>query len=299
MPSVQVAVVQAAPALFDLEKSLEKVEHWTAAAARQGAQLVLFPEAFLPAYPRGLSFGTVVGSRSAQGREDWLLYFQNSVRVPGPATEVLGRIAREHQIFLVIGVTEIGESGGTLYCTLLYFTPEGVLLHRHRKIKPTAAERIIWGEGRGDDLLVLETPLGRTGGLICWENYMPLARMALYEQNIQIYLAPTADQRDTWQATIRHIACEGRCFVLACNQYVHKSMYPGRFQQELHEQPDILSRGGSAIVSPLGEVLAGPLWDQEGMLFAALDLDEVVKARMDFDAAGHYQRGDIFSFQWK
>jgi nitrilase len=294
-----VAVIQAAPVLFNLEASLKKVRQWTEVAAAEGAKLVLFPEAFLSAYPRGLSFGTCIGSRSPQGREDWLLYYQESVKVPGPATETLGEIARQNGVILIIGVTEIGESGGTLFCSLLYFSPEGQLLHRHRKIKPTAAERIVWGEGRGDDLQVLNTPVGRIGGLICWENYMPLARMALYEQNIQIYLAPTADQRDTWQSTIQHIACEGRCYVLSANQFVRKDQYPKRFQAELQSQPEILSRGGSAILSPLGEILAGPLWDQEGMLLATVNLDDITKARMDFDVAGHYQRPDIFHFKMR
>ncbi|MBV6429435.1 MAG: Nitrilase [Haliscomenobacter sp.] len=298
MSLIPVAVVQAAPALFDLEGSLDKVAYWAGQAASEGAQLALFPEAFLPAYPRGLGFGSVVGSRTPKGREDWLTYFQNSVRVPGPATERLGQIARENQLFLAIGVTEIGESGGTLYCTLLYFDPSGRLLHRHRKLKPTAAERIIWGEGQGDDLEVLSTPLGRVGGLICWENYMPLARMALYAQDIHLYLAPTADQRESWQSTIRHIACEGRCFVLSCNQFVRKDMYPVTFLDELRDQPEVLSRGGSAIISPLGEVLAGPLWDQEGMLIAALDPEDILRARLDFDAAGHYNRPDVFFFNW-
>jgi nitrilase len=298
MTMPKVAVVQAAPVLFDLEGSLEKVRHWTALAAGEGATLVLFPEVFLSGYPRGLSFGTVVGSRSAEGRADWLHYYKSAVKVPGPATDILADIARNFRVTLVIGVTETGESGGTLFCTLLYFGPDGQLLHRHRKIKPTAAERIIWGEGQGDDLLVLDTPSGRLGGLICWENYMPLARMALYEQGIQVYLAPTADQRESWQATIRHIACEGRCFVLSANQFVQKNMYPERFQNELEGQPNILSRGGSAIISPMGEILAGPLWDQEGLLTAQIDLEEVIKSRMDFDVAGHYQRPDIFSFSW-
>ncbi len=298
MDLITVAVVHAAPALFDLEGSLDKVAYWAGKAASEGAHLALFPEAFLPAYPRGLGFGSVVGSRTQKGREDWLAYFRNSVRVPGPATERLGQIARENRLYLVIGVTEIGESGGTLYCTLLYFDSAGQLIHRHRKLKPTAAERIIWGEGKGDDLNVLSTPLGQIGGLICWENYMPLARMALYTQDIHLYLAPTADQRESWQSTIRHIACEGRCFVLSCNQFVRKDMYPESFQEELRDQPEVLSRGGSAIVSPLGEVLAGPLWDKEGILLAALNPEEIIRARLDFDAAGHYHRPDVFFFGW-
>ena len=293
-----VALVQASPRLFDLAGSLELVADWTAQAKARGAGLVLFPETFLPAYPRGLQFGTVVGSRSQEGREDWLLYYSNTVTVPGPATERLGQIAAEHKVWLIVGVTERSETGGTLYCTLLYFDPEGRLVRRHRKLKPTGTERILWGEGAGDDLQVVPSQYGRIGGLICWENYMPLARMNLYQQGVDIYLAPTADHRDSWQASMQHIACEGRCFVLACNQFVRKRDYPERFQSELADQPEIMTRGGSVIISPLGEVLAGPLFGQEGIVEAELDLSLIAKSKMDFDAAGHYNRSDVFSFEW-
>ena len=190
-------------------------------------------------------------------------------------------------------------SGGTLYCTLLYFGPHGRLLGKHRKLKPTGSERLIWGEGDGSTLAVVETPFGTVGGLICWENYMPLARTAMYGKGVDIYLAPTADQRDTWQATMRHIACEGRCFVLAANQYVTRSMYPEDLDAtgELARQPEVMCRGGSVIVSPLGEVLAGPLWDREGILTADLDLGEVSRSRLDFDVVGHYARPDVFRLE--
>jgi nitrilase len=183
-----------------------------------------------------------------------------------------------------------------LYCTLLYFDPDGQLLGKHRKLKPTAAERLIWGEGDGSTLTVVETRFGKVGGLICWENYMPLARMALYAKGVELYLAPTADARDTWHATLRHIACEGRCFVLGCNQYVTKSMYPPDLDglEDLTDQPEVLCRGGSAIVSPLGEVVAGPLYDREGTLLATLDLAEVVQSKFDLDVVGHYARPDLF-----
>jgi nitrilase len=189
-------------------------------------------------------------------------------------------------------------SRGTLYCSLLYFGPDGDLLGVHRKLKPTGSERLIWGEGDGSTLKVYETGVGRFGGLICWENYMPLARMALYGQGVEVYLAPTADSRDTWQATLRHIACEGRCFVLGCNQYVTKDLYPADLVgvHDLAEQPEVMCRGGSVIVSPLGEVLAGPLYDREGILVADLDLAEVVRARFDFDVVGHYARPDVFDY---
>lgn len=295
---VNVAVVQAAPVLFDRAATVAKTCNLTRQAAAQGAQLVLFPEAFIPAYPRGLGFGTVVGSRSAAGRETWQRYWENSVDVPGPETRALGQAARESGVFLAVGVIERDAqfSGGTLYCTLLYFGPGGQLLGKHRKLKPTAAERLIWGEGDGSTLTVLDTALGKVGGLICWENYMPLARMAMYGKGVEIYLAPTADARDTWQATMRHIACEGRCFVLGCNQFVTKSMYPVDLPglEDLAGQPEMMSRGGSVIVSPLGEVLAGPLFGEEGMLTAALDLAEVSRGKFDFDVVGHYARPDVF-----
>jgi nitrilase len=299
LPQVRVAVVQAAPVLFDRDATVDKACQLVADAAAQGAQLILFPEAFIPAYPRGLGFGTVVGSRSPAGRRTWERYWANAVDVPGPVTQALGAAARQAGAYLALGVIERDTprtAVGTLYCTLLYFGPDGRLLGLHRKLKPTGAERLIWGEGDGSTLDVLNTPLGRIGGLICWENYMPLARMALYSQRVELYLAPTADARDTWQATLQHIACEGRCFVLGCNQFVTKDLYPGDLEgiEDLANLADPLCRGGSAILSPLGEYLAGPLFDQVGILVADLDLAEIARARFDFDVVGHYARPDLF-----
>jgi nitrilase len=298
LPKVRVAVVQAAPVLFDREASLKKACQLAAQAAAQGARLIIFPEAFIPAYPRGLGFGTVVGSRSQAGRQTWERYWANSVDVPGPATEVLGAAAREAGAYLAVGVIERDAqfSRGTLYCTLLYFDPAGQLIGKHRKLKPTGAERLIWGEGDGSTLTVLDTELGRIGGLICWENYMPLARMALYAKGVELYLAPTADARETWQATLRHIACEGRCFVLGCNQFVTKAMVPPDMEgiEDLSDWPEVLCRGGSAILSPFGEYVGGPLYDAEGMLIADLDLAEVARGKFDLDVAGHYARPDVF-----
>jgi nitrilase len=297
-PKAKVAVVQAAPVLFDREATVEKACDLIADAGAAGARLVLLPEAFVPAYPRGLGFGTVVGSRSSAGRSLWQRYWANAVEVPSDATDALGAAAREAGVFLAIGVVERDSefSRGTLYCTTLYFGPDGQLLGKHRKLKPTGSERLIWGEGDGSTLTVLSTEIGRIGGLICWENYMPLARAALYMKGVDIYLAPTADARDTWHASIRHIACEGRCFVLGCNQYVTKDMYPADLNvaDELADQPAVMCRGGSAIISPLGEVLAGPLYGEEGTLMAELDLAQVVQARYDFDPVGHYSRPDVF-----
>ncbi len=297
--SFKVAVVQAAPVLFDRQASTEKACQLIRECGQIGAQIVLLPEAFIPAYPRGFSFGMVVGSRDPKGRELWQRYWENSVDIPSETTLALGAAAREAGVYLGIGIIE--RSGGTLYCSLVYYNPMGEIMGVHRKLKPTGAERLIWGEGDGSGLIVLPTEFGNLGGLICWENYMPLARSALYEKGVEIYMAPTADSRQTWQATMQHIAFEGRCFVLGCNQFVTKEMYPSDLQDhpELQKQPDVMCRGGSVIVSPLGEVLAGPLFDQEGILDANLDLNEIIRAKVDFDAVGHYARPDVFRFNIK
>lgn len=294
------AVVQTAPVLFDRDATVDKVCALTAEAAAADARLIVFPEAFVPAYPRGLAFGTVVGSRAEIGRDLWQRYWDAAVDVPGEAVARMGEAARAAEAHLVVGVIEregrYGANGGTLYCTTLYFGPDGGLLGKHRKLKPTAAERLIWGEGDGSTLTALDTELGTLGGLICWEHYMPLARAAMYAKGVQVWCAPTADSRDTWQATIRHIACEGRCWVLGCNQFVTKADYPVDLPELelLTAQPDVLCRGGSAIVSPLGEVVAGPLFDEEGILYAEIDLAAVSRAKLDFDPVGHYARPDVF-----
>ena len=296
--ALTVAVIQAAPVLFNREATVEKTCELIENAAEKGAKLILLPEAFIPAYPRGLTFGTVVGNRSLAGRQLWLRYWENAVEVPGPATEILAAAARKAKVYLAIGIIERDTqlSKGTLFCTLLYFGPDGQIIGKHRKLKPTAAERLIWGEGDGSTLTVIDTEFGKIGGLICWENYMPLARMVMYSKGVDLYLAPTADARDTWQATLRHIACEGRCFVLGCNQFVTKDMYPTNLEglKELDEQPDVMCRGGSVIISPLGDILSGPLYGQEGMLLAELDLKEIARSKFDFDVIGHYARPDIF-----
>ncbi len=298
--SVKVAVVQAAPVFFDLAGSVEKVVELTREAAAAGAKLILFPEAYVGGYPWGLSFGTAVGGRSPAGRRSWERYWKSAVDVPGPETDHLAEVAKEAGVYLAVGVVERDStfSRGTLFCTLLYFGPEGRLLGKHRKLKPTAAERLIWGEGDGSTLPVIPAPFGRIGGLICWENYMPLARMAMYGKGLNIYLAPTADARDRWQATLQHISLEGRCFVLGCNQYVTRDMYPDdlEIKAELEAWPEVLCRGGSGIFSPMGDRLAGPLWDQEGILYADLDMTEVARGKFDFDVTGHYARPDVFHF---
>lgn len=296
--SVRVAVVQAPAHPFDSAAAVDTVVEMTREAASSGASLVLFPEAYVGGYPWGLAFGTAVGGRSEAGRRTWERYWSSAIDVPGPEVERMGEVARETETYLCVGVIERDStySGGTLFCTLLYYGPDGTLLGKHRKLKPTAAERLIWGEGDGSTLTTVETPFGTVGGLICWENYMPLARTAMYAKGVQIYLAPTADARERWQATLQHIALEGRCFVLGCNQYVHRSMYPDDLEiaDELEAWPETLSPGGSAIYGPLGESLAKPLWNEAGIVYADLDMTAIARSKFDFDVVGHYARPDVF-----
>ncbi|ONK21808.1 nitrilase [Bacillus sp. VT-16-64] len=294
----QVAVVQAGAEVMDKVKGVEKTVRLIREASQKGANIIVFPEAFIPAYPRGMSFGTVVGSRSNEGRKDFFRYWNNSITVPGEETVEIGKAAKKAKAYVVIGVIEkeSESSQGTLYCTALFFGPDGELLGKHRKLKPTGAERLIWGEGDGSTLPVFDTPYGRIGALICWENYMPLARAAMYDKGVQIYVAPTADGRDTWFCTMRHIALEGRCFVLSCNQYATKSMYPEDLssRKEMNEWPEELTRGGSCIVNPLGEFIVEPVFGKEKILYAEIDLDKIAEAQFDFDVVGHYARPDIF-----
>ena len=289
----RVAVVQAASVAFDLERSLLKAEALAADAASQGARLVVFPEAFLSAYPRGLSFGAVVGSRSEAGREEYRRYWESSVDVPGPAVTRLCSVAQDNRIYLVIGVVE--RDGGTLYCSVLFFAPDGEFLGKHRKIMPTASERLVWGFGDGSTMPVFDTPVGKIGALICWENYLPLMRAAMYAKGIQIYCAPTADSRESWLATVRHIAVEGRCFVLSSNQFNRRRDFPPDYASGFSDDPDtVVTAGGSCIVDPFGNFIAGPDTDGEAVLVAEIDLGQIVRGKFDLDVVGHYSRPDIF-----
>ncbi|HEV7674540.1 MAG TPA: nitrilase-related carbon-nitrogen hydrolase [Candidatus Angelobacter sp.] len=292
--TVTVAVVQAASVAFDNKKTLAKAIDLTQDAARLGAKLVLFPEAFISGYPRGLDFGAVVGGRTDAGREDFKRYFESAVDVPGPIVDALSKAARANSVYLVMGVIE--RERGTLYCCVLFFAPDGTFMGKHRKVMPTASERLIWGYGDGSTLPVFDTPLGKLGAVICWENYMPLLRTFMYSQGVEIYCAPTADHRPVWSATMQHIAAEGRCFVLGCNQFNRRSDFPKNYSTAFREKPDtVLSRGGSCIVGPFGEFLAGPNFEEETILVAELDRGLLPKAKFDFDVVGHYSRPDIFS----
>lgn len=293
---VQAAVVQAAPVVFDVDRTLDKIDDLAADAAREGAQIAVFPEAFVAAYPKGLDFGARVGSRSPGGRADFQRYFDSSIDVPGPATERIGKAAQHNRMHLVVGVIE--RELGTLYCTALILGPEGTLLGKHRKLMPTAMERLVWGFGDGSTLTVVDSDLGRIGAVICWENYMPMLRMAMYAQNVQIYCAPTADDRDTWVPTMQHVALEGRCFVLSACQYLTRGDCPQDYRAIQGDEPGtVLMRGGSCIVGPLGEVLVEPDFTRECIRHAELDMRQITRGKYDFDVAGHYARPDVFELK--
>jgi nitrilase len=282
---LRVAVVQAGSILFDSDATLAKAERLIAEAAGTGANLLVFPEAFVGGYPKGADFGARIGSRTPEGRKLFRRYFEGAVDVPGPATARLAEAARAHGVWLVIGVIE--RDGGTLYCTVLFVAPDGSLAGKHRKLMPTAMERLIWGFGDGSTLPVIQTAFGKIGAVICWENYMPLLRAAMYAKGIQFYCAPTVDDREVWPVTMRHIALEGRCFVLSACQYSRPAGATGAES----------IGGGSLIVGPLGKVLAGPNYEGECILTADLDPGETVEGKFDLDVAGHYARPDVFRLQ--
>src|SRR5258708_20985349 len=287
------ACVQAAPIAFDVMRTLEKARDLIADAAKGGVKLVLLPEAFISAYPRGADFGAVVGVRSPEGREQHRAYHASAIDVPGPATEALGLMARESGVYLVIGVIE--RERLTLHCTVLIFDPQGRLIGKHRKLMPTGSERLIWGFGDGSTMPAPSTPLGCVGTVICWENYIPLLRASMYAKGVQVWCAPTADARPTWLPTMQHIAMEGRCFVLSTNQFCRRSDFPDDYVSSLPDDPQsIVCRRAACIVDPLGTVLAGPLWDREGIVTAEIDIATTVRGGFDFDPVGHYSRPDVF-----
>jgi nitrilase len=290
---VRVAVVQAAAVPFDTEACVDKAVRLIGEAAATGAKVILFPEAFIPGYPKGLNYGLVVGARDSAGREEFRITLDAAIDVPGPQTQRLGEAAAVHGCYVVMGVIE--REGGTCYCTVLFFGPDGRLLGKHRKLMPTALERMIWGFGDGSTLTVVDSPYGRIGSVICWENYMPMLRMAMYSKNVTIYCAPTADDRDTWLSSMQHIALEGRCFVMTACQFIRKKDFPDTVRVSLGDSPDsVLMRGGSAVISPLGKVLAGPCFDSETILTTVLDLNDIGRGKFDFDVVGHYSRPDVF-----
>jgi len=296
---IKVGLVQESPVFFNKSATIKKMGTLVAQYASKGCNLLVFPESFIPGYPRGFSFGATIGNRTDEGRKLYAEYYENSLDLQGKDLKKFEDMAKKNNVYLVIGATEREDLNGSLYCSMLYISPTKGLLGVHRKIKPTGTERLVWNEASGETLVSFKTKLGKIGGLICWENYMPLARMAMYRKGVEIYIAPTADSRDEWTATMKHIALEGRCFVLGCNQYFTKSMYPKKYRHLITNEPEDLCRGGSIIVSPLGKVLAGPLFDMSGIIEAELNLEEISMSKLDFDVVGHYARNDIFSFDVK
>lgn len=290
------AVIQAASVPFDPEASTEKAVRLMAQAASAGATIAVFPEAFIGGYPKGSIFGAPVGLRTQGGRDEYQRYSQGAIKLDGPEISRLSEVARESEIFTVIGVIEL--LGNTLYCTALLLDPETGVAGAHRKLMPTGSERVIWGFGDGSTLDTMDTPAGRVGSVICWENYMPLLRQAMYAKGVEIYCAPTADDRPTWAATMTHIALEGRTHVLSACQYITKSSYPENhsFDTDL-PHGDTVMRGGSMIVAPTGEVLAGPVFDQETILYAEIDSELKTRSHLDFDSVGHYSRPDVFELR--
>lgn len=291
MPKAGVA--QVGSVLFDTAATLAKLETFVDRAQAAGVEFLVFPEAFVGGYPKGLSFGAVVGSRTPAGRDEFVRYCSSAVTVPGPETQQIGELARRSGMTIVVGVIE--RDGGTLYCTAVYLGADGQLLGKHRKLMPTGSERLIWGQGDGSTIDVFDSPAGRFAATICWENYMPQFRLATYQQGVQLWCAPTVDDRDIWQSTMRHIAYEGRCFVLSACQYLSTADLPQSYQNQDPQQSDHLIRGGSVIVSPLGEVLAGPVYGAEALLVADLDLDDQIRGKYDLDVTGHYARPDVFT----
>ena len=292
MPTSIVAALQIGSRPEGKAATLEAVLAYEERIKASGAGLVVMPEALLGGYPKGETFGTYLGYRLPEGRKAFQRYYENAIDVPGAETDELAGLAQRTGAHLVIGVIE--RSGNTLFCTALFFSPEEGLVGKHRKLMPTGTERLIWGQGDGSTLPVLDTPVGKLGAAICWENHMPLLRTAMYAKGVQVWCAPTVDERDVWQASMRHIAHEGRLFLVsACQVQPSPKALGIEVPQWDGERP--LIQGNSVIVGPLGEVLAGPLRGEEGLLTAPIDLEELVRARYDFDVVGHYARPDVFS----
>jgi len=271
--------------------TLERILAFEAEIVASGATLVVLPEAILGGYPKGEAFGTRLGYRTDAGRDAFARYFAQAVDLDGPEVAALAGLAKRTGAWIVAGVIE--RAGSTLYCTAVFLDPERGLVARHRKLMPTGTERLVWGMGDGSTMPVVDTPAGKAGAAICWENYMPLFRTAMYAKGVALWCAPTVDERDVWRSAMRHIAHEGRCFVVSACQVMPS---PAETGQEVADWPADrpLIRGGSMIVGPLGDVLAGPLEGETGLVVAEIEPEDIVRARYDFDPVGHYARPDLF-----
>ena len=294
----KLAVVQAAPVMFDktacIGKALKLINECTA----NGAELIVFPELFIPGYPYGMTFGFRVGSRNADGRKDWKVYYDNSILANGPEMQQLIEKAKEQGIYLSIGYSERDAVTGTLYNSNMMIAPDGTAMN-HRKLKPTGSERVVWGDADRDYFPVMETPWGPMGNLICWESYMPLARVALYQKGISLYISPNTNDNPEWQDTIRHIAIEGHCYFINCDMFFTRADYPKTASagEEIAKLPEISCRGGSCVVDPFGHVVSDTIWDQEGIIYAELDMQKVPASKMEHDVCGHYARPDVLKLQ--
>jgi nitrilase len=291
---IKVSLIQDSPIFFDKDATIAKMERLI--IENKDSDLIVFPESFIPGYPRGFSFGSVIGSRSDEGREIFARYHKNSIAADSDEMKKLISISQKANAYLVFGFTEKKNDNGSLYCSMAYISPTHGLLGIHRKIKPTGTERLIWAEANGESLVTFDTKIGILGGLICWENYMPLARLSMYKKGVQLYIAPTADSRPEWTNAMQHIALEGRCFVIGCNQYFTKSMYPEEYQDIVKDQQEEMCPGGSTIISPYGKVIAPPVFGKSEIISAVIDLDDIIKCKLDFDPNGHYTRDDIFNY---
>lgn len=296
----RIAVVQAAPIMFNAQACTEKAIRLIRQCAQSGAGLIVFPELFIPGYPYGMTFGYTVGSRTAEGRGDWKVYYDNSILSDGLEMKQIIAAAKEAGVYVSIGYSERDKVTATLYNSNMMIAPDGTSLN-HRKLKPTGSERLVWGDADQDFFPVMDSPWGMIGNLICWESYMPLARMALYQKGVAIYISPNTNDNEEWQHTIRHIAIEGHCYFVNCDMFFTRDMYPkdlsSSSEKEIAELTDIVCRGGSCVIDPYGHLETDTIWDREGILYADLNLQKIPASRMEFDVCGHYSRPDVLELR--
>lgn len=296
----KIAVIQATPVIFDKEKGLAKTLGLIDECAANGAELIVFPELFIPGYPYGMTYGFKIGSRSGNGRKDWKKYYDNSLLADGEEMKKIAERAIKHKVYISIGYSERDAMNATLYNSNMFISPDGETVN-HRKLKPTGSERFVWGDADKDFFPVMETPWGAMGSMICWESYMPLARVALYQKGITLYISPNTNDNPEWQSTIRHIAIEGHCYFINCDMFFKRSDYPETVSanDEIAALPDNVCRGGSCIIDPYGHEVTKPVWDKEEIIYAELDMQAVPASRMEHDACGHYSRPDILHLEVK
>ena len=294
------ALIQAEPVMFDKEASLQKALGLIEQAVSEHAELIVFPELFIPGYPVGMNFGFSMGKRTEAGRKDWMRYYNASLVAGEAEFQALSAAAVSAGAYISIGFSERDAVIGTLYNSNAIFAPDGTW-KVHRKLKPTGSERLVWGDANCNYVPVTDTPWGPVGALICWESYMPLARVALYQKGITIYISPNTNDNPEWQATIRHIAIEGKCYFINADMLIRTASYPKDLNtaEDLRKLPEMVCRGGSCVVDPFGHYATEPVWDKEAIIYADLDMQKVPASRMEFDACGHYARPDVLDLRVK